>query len=104
MERDLLALVGDGVDARLVDALGEKVAFGVVAAKEAEQVVVDLAFERADVHCVSLDAGPQLPDLGRVVRVHPRQLDTCDHLGEFLLQLGLVGSLVLCEGVAHLRQ
>ena len=37
VELDLLAFVGDGVDARLVDALGEEVAFGVVAAEEAER-------------------------------------------------------------------
>ena len=54
--------------------------------------------------CVAFDAGAQFPDLGRVARVHPRQLDTCGHLGEFLLQLRLVGGLVLREGVAHLRQ
>jgi hypothetical protein len=43
VEFDLLALVGDGIDAGLVDALGEEIALGVVAAEEAVEVVVDLA-------------------------------------------------------------
>ena len=55
VERDLLALIGDCVDTGLVDALGEKVALRVVASEEAEQVVVDLALQRADVHGVALE-------------------------------------------------
>ena len=104
MERDFLALVGDGVDARLVDALGEEVALGVVAAEEAEQVVVGLAFQRADVHGIALELGVQVFDLGRVVWVHSRRLDARDHFGQFLLQLRLVGGLVLAECRLHLRQ
>ena len=105
VERDLLALVGDGVDARLVDALGEEVALGVVAAEEAEQVVVDLALQRAHVHGVALEPGAQVLDLGRRLGVHaqrPRCL--LDGLGQLLLDLGLVGGLVLAERRLHLRQ
>ena len=47
MECDLLALVGDGVDAGLVDTFCEEVAFGVIASEEAVQVVVDFALQRA---------------------------------------------------------
>jgi len=65
MELDLLALVGDGVDARLVDALGEKVALGVVATKEAEQIVVDLVFQRAHVHGVTLELRAKVLHLGQ---------------------------------------
>ena len=61
VELDLLALVGDGVDARLVDALGEEVALGVVAAEEAEQMVVDLVLQRADVDRVALAAWRAAP-------------------------------------------
>ena len=74
MERDLLALVGDGVDAWLVDALGEKVALGVVAAEEAEQVVVDLAFQRFDVHRIRLQPDAQVFDLLRRLRIDAKPL------------------------------
>ena len=104
VESDLLALVGDGVDARLVNALGEEVALGVVAAEEAIEMVVGLAFQRADVHGVALKLGAQILDLGRVVRVHSRRLDARNHLGQFILQLRLVGGLVLAECRPHLRQ
>src|SRR5919197_1331001 len=42
VELDLLALIGNGIDARLIDALGEEVALRVISAEEAEQMVVDL--------------------------------------------------------------
>ncbi|MCG3768106.1 MAG: hypothetical protein JW394_0206 [Nitrospira sp.] len=70
MERDLLTLVGDRVDARLVDALGEEVALGVVAAEEAEQMVVDLALQRADIHGVSGKALAQLAYPRRLASLH----------------------------------
>ncbi len=70
VELDLLALVGDGVDAGLVDALAEEVALRVVAAKETVEMVVDLGFQRPGVH----------------------------------VQFGLVGGVVLGEGLLHLRQ
>ena len=104
VKRDFLALVGDGVNTRLIDALGEKVALRVVAAEEAEQVVVDLALQRANIHGVALEPGAQLLDLGRVVRVHSRFLNPRDHRGQFLLQIRLVGALVLTESRVHLRQ
>ena len=74
MERDLLALVGDCVDAWLVDALGEKVALGVVAAEEAEQVVVDLALQRFDVHRIRLQPDAQVFDLLRRLRIDAKPL------------------------------
>ena len=57
VERDFLALVGDGIDTRLIDALGEEVALGVIATEEAEEVVVDLALQRPQVHGVVLRSG-----------------------------------------------
>ena len=67
-------------------------------------MVVDLALQRADVHGVAREPRAQVLDLGRVVRVHSRRLDTSDHLRQFLLQLRLVGALVQRKGVLHLRQ
>jgi hypothetical protein len=49
VEFDLLALIRDRVDARPIDALGQKVALGIVAAEEAVEVVVDLVLKPADI-------------------------------------------------------
>ena len=50
MELDLLAFIGDRVHAGLVDALAEEVPLGVVAPEEGIQVIVDLGFQRVQVH------------------------------------------------------
>ena len=50
VERNLFAFVGDGINTRFVDALGEEIPLRIVSAKETEQVVVDLALQCAQVH------------------------------------------------------
>jgi hypothetical protein len=67
-------------------------------------VVVDLALQRADVHGVVLEPGAQVLDLGQRLGVHAECLRLLDGLGQFLLDLGLVGGLVLTECRLHLRQ
>jgi hypothetical protein len=57
-------------------------------------VVVDLALQRADVHGVALELGAQVLDLGQTGGVHSERLRLLDDLGQFLLDLGLVGGLV----------
>ena len=103
VQRDFLALVGDGVDARLVDALGQEVAFRVVAAEEAVQVIVDLVFQRADVDGAG-ELRAQLEDFFIDIRVHLHTSQCGFQLGEFLLQLRAVRRLVLGKGVFYLRQ
>ena len=104
MERDLLALVGDGVDAWLVDALGEKVTLGVVAAEETEQVIVDLAFQRIDVHRVCRQPDAQVFDLLRRLRIDAKPLRLLNGLVQILFDFRLVGAPVERKGVLHLRQ
>jgi hypothetical protein len=82
----------------------QEVALGVVAAEEAEQVVVNLTLQRAHVHGVALEPGAQVVDLWGLREVHARGLDARDDLGQLLLDLGLVGGLVLAERRLHLRQ
>jgi len=104
VERDLLALVGNRIDTRPVDALGQEVTLGVVAAEETEQMIVDFALQCPQVHGVTLHPLAQVLDLGRLRGVHARGLDARDHFGQFLFDLSLVGSLVLAEGRLYLRQ
>ena len=104
VERDLLALVGDGVDAGLVDSLGEEIAVGVIATEEAIEVIVDLALQSANVHSVSPELRLQLLDLGRIVWVDPEPLSLRDGLAQVLLDPRSVGALVERKRVLHLRQ
>jgi hypothetical protein len=57
VELDLLALVWDSVDARLIDTFGEEVALRVITAEEAEQVVVDLVLQCAYTYRVAHELG-----------------------------------------------
>src|ERR1035438_350179 len=50
VERDLLALIGNGVHPRLIDALGKEIPLRIVPAEEAVQVVIDLALQTAHIH------------------------------------------------------
>ena len=68
----LLALIGDGVDALLLDLLGKKVAPAVVAAEEAEGMVLDLAFNGTRIRGVTLDPGAKGLDLLAVSGPTPR--------------------------------
>jgi len=104
VQLDLFALVGDRVDAGLVDALAEEVAVRVVAAEEAEQVVVDLPLQGAQVNRLGLEPGAEIFYLRGRLGVHPQTLGLLHDLGQFLLDLGLVRGLVLAEGCLHLWQ
>ncbi len=70
VELDLLALVGNRVNAVLVDALADEVAFAVVATEEAVEVVVDIGLERVHVRA-RVDRLAKLLNLGHRVRVDP---------------------------------
>jgi len=63
VQPDLLALVGQGVDALPVDAPWEEVSLRVVAAEEAVELVVDFRLQRSPVG----DAAPQVRRMTRVV-------------------------------------
>ena len=104
VQLDLFALVGNRVDAGLVDALGEKVALVVVAAEELVEMVVDFLLQAGDVHALLGNLLAQLLHLGGGFGVHAQAMGLLDGLLYFFFQLGLVGGLVLAEGVLHLGQ
>ena len=70
MERNLLALVRNGIDPRFIDSLGEKVAIGVIALKEPVKVIVEFAFQCVEVYgCFEQYFYIRNP--GRVIWIHP---------------------------------
>ena len=104
MEFDFFAFVGDRVDTRPIDALGQEVAFRIVAAEETEQMVVDLVLKPADIDRVVGQLGTQILDLRKRLGIGAEALRLLDRLGELLLQLRLVGGLVEAECLLHLRE
>jgi hypothetical protein len=99
-----LALVGDGIDARPVNAPAQKIALGVVATEKAVEMVIDLGFECLQVHRSFGKACPQLLDLGQRLRVGIERASLFNRLGQFLLERRLVRRLVLGKGGLDLRQ
>ena len=63
VEFDFFAFVGDRVDTRPIDALGQEVAFRIVAAEKAEQMVVDLVLKPANIDSVISELSAQFLDL-----------------------------------------
>ncbi len=104
VEFHFLALVRDGVHAGLVHALREEIAFGVVAAEEGVQVVVDLGLERVQVHSILSQPGAQLLDLGERLWIGTQPLCLLNSLRQLPLDCRLVGRLVLRERRLHLGQ
>ena len=104
MERNLLTLVGDGVDPRLIDALGEKIALGVVATEETEELVIDLVLEPSNVDRIVRQTRAQLLHLGQRFGISAERLCLLDSPGQFPLQLRLICRLVVRKGSLHLRQ
>ena len=64
VERDLLSFIGNGVNTRLIDPLGVKIAVRIVPAEETVKVIVDLILQRADVYGIVSELDAQFFDLG----------------------------------------
>src|SRR5579885_1759555 len=90
VEFDLLALVGDGVNALLVATLGDEVAFAVVTAKEVVEVRVNVVLEGGDVHGLG-ELRAELLDTGEALGICAELFGLLDGLS----QLGLDGAPVL---------
>lgn len=67
-------------------------------------MVVDLGFERLQIHRVVGQLRAQLPDLGKRLRVRAKGAGLLDGLGQILFDCRLVGRLILRERGLHLRQ
>ena len=63
MEFDFFTFIGNRVHAGLIHALGEEIAFRIVAAEKAVEMIVHLRFQGIAIHGILLQTGAQVLDL-----------------------------------------